>query len=301
MSSPPLPPEIARQMPPDPKPRIVDELASFLADWPLYRPFRYKGNLWSQTYQGRYSLSFPKVLRLYCPQDECKTTQVWELSSDPYLGVGNSSVLDRFSSATFHCRNCRRSSLVYFLHFEVNELRGEITKVGQWPPLSREADPVVVARWDKADILLYRDAMTFRNANKGIAALPYLRRIIETHINDVLDLIADANQRKPIEGFDTAKLDMARKSHRFTDKLAVARDYLPPDLTPAGCPNPIGTLHELLSEGLHERTEEECVEIFDRCKDAFEYVIKKLTEAKREDEAYRESIRKLNKSKDSAR
>jgi hypothetical protein len=93
-------------------------------------------------------------------------------------------------------------------------------------------------------------------------------------------------------------------------------------LTPSGSPNPIGSLYDLISDGLHERTEEECIEIFDRCKAAFEYavvpvvalraksrtpppqlerprgvrlyVIRKLTEAKREDEAYIQAVRKLS-------
>ncbi len=78
----------------------------------------------------------------------------------------------------------------------------------------------------------------------------------------------------------------------LSDKLDFARDYLPADLTPSGAPNPIGTLYELINDGLHQRTEEECVAICDRCRSAFEYVVKKLREAKREDEAYVESIRK---------
>lgn len=49
-----------------------------------------------------------------------------------------------------------------------------------------------------------------------------------------------------------------------------------------------------VSDGLHQREEEECVAIYGRCKLAFEFVIKKLTEAKREDEAYIDAIRKLN-------
>ena len=296
MSSPPLPPEIARQMPPDPKPQILGELAAFLADWPLYRTYRYKGNLWTDPdFREQRSVSFPSVVRLYCPDQECETTQTWQFLSGPILS-SYSTEIDKFSSAHFQCRNCKSSGVTYFLRFNVNELGGEITKVGQWPPLSREADPVVVAGWNKADVLFYRDAMTFRNFGKGIAALPYLRRIIEKHILDVLDLIEDANKRKPIAGFDRAKLESVRISHRFSEKLDFARDYLPTDLTPTGLPNPIGTLHELISEGLHERSEEDCVEVFDRCKAAFEYVVKKLTEAKRDDEAYREAIRKLNKS-----
>jgi hypothetical protein len=100
--------------------------------------------------------------------------------------------------------------------------------------------------------------MTFRNGNKGIGALPYLRRIIENHIQGLLDLIGEANQRNPIAGFDPAGFEVVRASHRFSDKLDFARDHLPAGLTPSGSPNPIGTLYELISEGLHERTEEEC-------------------------------------------
>lgn len=286
-SSPPAP-NVAPPLPPNP-------LAAFLADWPLYRTYKYLGNLWLQNQRREYSFSFPNTLRLYCLEEECKTTQVWEKKSGPYLG-GSSTVVDTFTGASFKCRNCQRSEVHYFLHFNVNEIRGEITKVGQWPPLGREPDPVVCSEWGRADVLLYRDAMTFRNANKGIAALPYLRRIIEKHIHDILDLLGDANQRKPIPGFDQAKLASVRNSHRFSEKLDFAREYLPTDLTPSGSPNPIGTLYELISDGLHERTEEECVDVFDRCRTAFEYIVKKLTEAKREDEAYLDAIHKLNQS-----
>ena len=44
---------------------------------------------------------------------------------------------------------------------------------------------------------------------------------------------------------------------------------------------PFGTLYELISDGLHQRSEDECMGIFYRCKTAFEYVVKKLTEARR--------------------
>jgi hypothetical protein len=291
MSTPPLPPQITSQLTPDARLHIVDEITAFLADWPLYKCYKYQGDMWSRR-SVPHHFSFPTTVKLYCQEDECRTVQVWQSKCGPNLG-SNSTLTDAFAYVTFTCRNCQRSQVIYFLHFKVNQIGGEITKVGQWPPLSREADPLVVAGWGTADRLLYRDAMTFRNANKGIGALPYLRRIIENHIHDVLDLISAANQRKPMPGFEQVTLETVRNSHRFSEKLDFARDFLPADLTPAGCPNPIGTLYELISDGLHERSEEECVEIFDRCRAAFEYVVRKLTEAKREDEAYIEAIRTL--------
>jgi hypothetical protein len=294
MELPPLPADLTGDEQPSPHQRFLDEIAHFLADWPLYRTYKYKGDVWIRNPGSNYSFSFPGTVRLYCSDSVCGTTQVW--TTDGLYLSSSSTVVDKFQSIKYQCRNCQRSSLVYFLHFNVNQIGGEISKVGQWPPLSREPDRVVVAEWDDTDKLLYRDAMTFRNATKGIGALPYLRRIIENHIHDVLDLILAANERRPIPGFDQVIFKQVRNSHRFSEKLDFARDYLPSDLTPAGCPNPIGTLYELISDGLHARSEEECIEIFDRCKIAFEYVVKKLTEAKREDETYIDAIRKLKSS-----
>jgi len=306
MSLPPLPPlqTAGPEAPaaPDVRPLLIDAIGEVLADWPLYRSYKYAGTLWKiEEGSTTYAFMFPKTLRLYCSEGECKTTQVWQLIGSVPLTGRNAKVINgrlhiraaQFDEVRFRCRNCQRSEVCYFLHLVVTEASGEIRKVGQWPPLSREPDPLVVAGWNEADLLLYRDAMTFRNYNKGIGALPYLRRIIESHIHQVLDLIADANGRKPISGFDQARYEVIRNSHRFSDKLDFARDYLPPDLTPSGARNPIETLYELISQGIHERTEEECVDIFDQCKVAFEYVVKKLTDAKRMDDEYIESIRKL--------
>jgi hypothetical protein len=247
--------------------QISNEIGAFLQDWPLYRTFTYRGDNWTPTggsYPGSvgFTFSFPDNLRLYCSDEDCQKLQTWEIYGCPYLDQQNRPrYSDSFAWGTFRCRNCRRSMITYALHFNVGPMGGEITKVGQWPPLSRAPDPVVVAGWSQPDLALYRDAMTFRNSNKGIGSLPYLRRIIENHIHDVLDLIAATHKRKPIPNFDPAKYEDVRAGRRFSDKLDFARDYLPPDLTPSGSPNPIGTLYELISEGIHERSEE----AFARC------------------------------------
>jgi hypothetical protein len=110
---------------------------------------------------GNFAILFPQVLRLYCDEAECKTVQIWERRSEPHFGEAKGPQVNIFTSVIFHCRNCRRSAVRYFFHVDAQTKGGQITKVGQWPPLSRAADPVVVAGWSEADKLLYRDAMTF--------------------------------------------------------------------------------------------------------------------------------------------
>jgi hypothetical protein len=276
--------------------QILDGMASVLENWPLYRPFSYEGDNWTPmggSMSVSYHFSIPRIIRMHCSDHDCQNIQTWGLRDRPYFGI-NGTVENSVGLATYECRNCQRSRMIFALLVVADRSHGEIMKIGQWPPLSREPDPVVTSGWSKPDLTLYRDAMTFRNSNKGIGALPYLRRIIENHIHDILDLIADANNRSAIHGFKTEMYETVRKGYSFAAKLEFARDFLPANLTPAGSPNPIGTLYELISDGLHARSEEECVDIFDGCKAAFEYVVKKLTDAKRDDEDYIESVRKLS-------
>jgi hypothetical protein len=66
------------------------------------------------------------------------------------------------------------------------------------------------------------------------------------------------------------------KEKRFAVKVDYAGDLLPANLRPAGKPNPMTILHELTSDGLHSKTDEECVDIFDACRQTFEYVFGKM-------------------------
>lgn len=239
----------------------------------------------------------PAILELYCGNSTCKKPQRWDSSlvSDRAQGRAFTKRLAGFVSLAYTCRNCGSSSVTYFVWLDADQQHVEITKVGQWPPQSREPDPALVEKWDGHDLDLYRKAMTLRNSGWGIGSLPYLRRVIETHIHDILDLIAESiKSDEPPNAEELLKtLIGVRTGLRFIDKLDFARDHLPDGLTPKNAPNPIGTLYVLISDGIHSKTDSECIEIFDDCKDAFEFVVKKLSEAKRDNEDYLRSVLKI--------
>ncbi len=128
---------------------------------------------------------------------------------------------------------------------------------------------------DKDDSDLYRKALTSRNFGYGIGALAYLRRIVENKMNDLLDLIEEAVRQDGGVPEELNKLEEVKKSWRFDDKITYAAKALPAHLRRDGI-NPLDFLHDLASEGLHHENEDNCVEIFDRCKNAFEYVFRQL-------------------------
>jgi hypothetical protein len=294
---PPLPPDVQKQLDAaqiDPTPHVL-KVADFLADWPLYKNFKFSGNAIVKS-RNATALPFPPLLHLYCAS--CKNKQYWRSSLDISNGM---ALLYRFSGIyehiTYVCRNCEAASVKYFLFVKASTLGGELMKVGQWPPQSREPDPVVTATWSKDDLGLFREAMTLRNSSMGIGALAYLRRVIENRMNDVLDLIDGTITRLAPKSEQElhAQLAMIKNSRRFADKLDFARDHLPKELTPRGAPNPVGFLYELVSEGLHAKSDEECIDIFDSCRTAFEYVVKKLSEAERKDNEYVQAVQTLAK------
>jgi hypothetical protein len=84
-----------------------------------------------------------------------------------------------------------------------------------------------------------------------------------------------------VKGPAQAKLGRATRQSikaekRFSEKVNYAGNLVPAHLRPPGKPNPMQILHELASDALHAKSDEECVEIFDACRKTFEYVFTKM-------------------------
>jgi hypothetical protein len=113
-------------------------------------------------------------------------------------------------------------------------------------------------------------------------------------MNDLLDLLHEAAKDEG-SAEELAKIEEVKKSWRFDDKIGYAAGILPRHLRPGGV-NPIDKLHDLASDGIHHRTEDECIEIFDSCKTAFEYVFRELDVQIEDAKAYIASLKPLQKS-----
>jgi hypothetical protein len=69
-------------------------------------------------------------------------------------------------------------------------------------------------------------------------------------------------------GEELKKLEEVKRDWRFEKKLDYAERLIPASLKPSGR-SPFEPLHDLTSEGLHHRSDEECLEQFDACRAAF--------------------------------
>jgi hypothetical protein len=240
---------------------VVITLGAILQEWPLYRVFRYTGS--------KYGF-VPEEISLFCNDTKCGKQQQW--STQIYTGEQRSG----WNVKEYRCNNCRNNVTRYYFFWQgYQDGTSRFFKAGQYPPLQKEPPQRLAKKLNKVDLDLYRKALTSRNDAYGLGALAYLRRVVENRMNDLLDLLHEAAKQDGNADAELKKIEQVKGSWRFDDKITYAAKLLPKRLMPGGV-NPIDKLHDLASDGIHHRSEDECIEIFDRCKASFEYVFREL-------------------------
>lgn len=260
--------------------QLREKLREILEGWPLYRDFAYLG--------ADDVVRLPTRISLHCPL--CKREQWWEREEDP-----SSNDRRTFSRARYDCRNCgQRNARFYFFWGRNNESNAYLfLKVGQYPQLEERIPTALERQLKKGDDLeFYKRALRCRNFNFGIAALAYLRRVVENRMNDLLDLIAEAARQAGYSADELRRLAEVKASRVFDEKVTYAAAILPPNLRP-GDTNPIDLLHDLASEGLHRLSDAECIDVFDQSRSVFEHLFIELRVREARDKAFSESLNQL--------
>ena len=268
---------------------IVRGIAKVLESAPLYRTHTYIGVARQRLPRSAYdTLPLPKVLVLFCRL--CKQMQRW-CSSTHAVSWGR----NRFHEATYECKNCNQQTVTYFFQWSEQGLNGTFIKVGQDPAL--ETDPPSELKLESADTALYKKALTCRNFSFGIGALAYLRRVVENRMNALLDLVAEAakadseDKAKWVATFG-AELQEAKTNRPFDKKAEFAAKILPNHLKPGGH-NPFDVLHGFASEGLHGKSDEDCLVTFDEVQEVFEYLFKQLTTSAEDAKSFTQRLAEL--------
>jgi hypothetical protein len=105
--------------------------------------------------------------------------------------------------------------------------------------------------------------------------MAYLRRVVDEKTDELIDVMAELSRTFGVEEKEISNLLKAKKEVRFEDKMKVAAELIPEAVKPGGV-NPLGQLYKHTSVGLHAKTDDECIAIFDDLKADFEYVFRNL-------------------------
>ncbi len=208
---------------------------------------------------------------MFCDNEKCEHETVWQ-TEYPRITFGECFLNEK----KYVCRNCGVQAIQYIVIRQEKESNNIFLKVGQYPELEEKVPEPLERALGATDLKLYKNALRMRNFNLGVAAVAYMRRVVENRMNDMLEILHEAALAHNAPPEALAHHGEMREEKRFAVKVDYAGSLLPLSLRPTGKPNPMAILHELASDGLHAKSDEECVDIFDACRRTFEYVFGKL-------------------------
>lgn len=186
---------------------------------------------------------------------------------------------------------CVRTNEVLFFYASYSPLTGIFQKIGQFPSIAdlhiskiRDYDKVL----NKEKLKEFTKSIGLAANGVGIGSFVYLRRIFE-------DLIEEAFQKAKTDGaIDESQFGKLR----MADKIESLKYYLPEFLIENK------SLYSILSLGIHELKEDECLEYFETVKVGIELILdekiekyekkRKIEEAKKRISSVTSKIKKTD-------
>lgn len=204
---------------------------------------------------------FDSTIDTYCV--ECKSHSVFQAGGKAGRRHRVEELfVDRRFAHEFYCSRVHAHKLMFM--FLVRGMKVE--KIGQYPSL---ADMVIPEIQQYRKILGARygelaRALGLVSHGIGIGAFVYLRRVLEF-------LIEEAHQ---VATNGPTWDEVAYKNGRFDERVAMLRDRLPPFLVETK------QLYGVLSKGIHELGEEECLQFFPAVRSVIELILDQRLEEK---------------------
>ncbi len=197
-------------------------------------------------------------LELHCPK--CGGERVFRLnkSESPYLYL-KEGIAELFLD--FLCSNCQEESKRYSLVVIRDEkgTNAEVYKYSELPPFGQPTPTRLLEMLgDQKELFLKGRRCEFQGL--GVGAFTYYRRVVEHQRSSIIDEIIKAASRLNASEETLAALAAAKKETQFSKSVGLVKDAIPQALLVHGH-NPLTILHTALSDGLHDRSDEHCLEL----------------------------------------
>jgi len=195
------------------------------------------------------------------------------------------------SELHFTCVSCKKSHRTYLIEHVVDEDTIKVQKFGELPRGSIPRDKAL-QKFLKDDRDNYEKAVVCLSNEYGVAAFAYFRRVVENNINRLLDLLQDDAEASG-EDTETLKAICAlRGDSPMSDKIKVANLALPNHLQPEGL-NPLGRLYQVLSEGVHSLSEEDCLDKAQATSSCLVFLVSELASRKEHRSRFKSMVGRL--------
>lgn len=258
----------------------------FLENYPLYKKFEVE-NLQHTVDQ------LPKTsIKILC--QHCASAQTFLMQNDyrenlPYANYASAGLVLRL---VYKCMHCQGFYQYFFVKISID--RNYIMKIGQYPPWDISVEKNIGIMLGNY-VNYYKKALICESQSYGIGAFAYYRRIVEEIIGQLLEDIAQLLSDEEHTEYMKA-LEDVRKTTVAEEKIRIVRDLLPPILRPNGM-NPLSTLHSILSEGLHAKSDNDCMDNAMAIRNVLIFMANQLAATKESSKNFTEGMKKLLEKK----
>jgi hypothetical protein len=196
-------------------------------------------------------------LDLHC--DTCDGLRTFE-NNNEYPGSlsGDRTV---HAQLDYVCRNCKESFKKYYLVFWGDGESGPIQKVGEYPTFSPPTPRRLFDLIGEDHREMFLKGRRAENRGLGIGAYAYYRRIVEEQKTSIVDEIIQVAKRVGATEDTLKALAELKDERQFKTAIEKLKKGFPDSLLIDGHHNPLLLLHNALSKGIHEMSDEECLEL----------------------------------------
>jgi len=230
-------------------------IAELLQEAPLHESRRIRV-LFFQPEFG--SILFPEEILVHCDHAKCGGVRRHTKKNSSKFQIGENF----YGLVLYGCINCTESDKVFAIKAERagKESSGNCTKIYQEPSFGSPIPKRLFHVIGEANREYFLQARRAIARGLGVGAYSYYRRIVENTKFDLVNSILEVAQAT---NAPVGQIELLKKAHsetQFSKAIEMLRGEgaIPPVLLIEGH-NPLLLLHDLLSEGIHQLSDAECL------------------------------------------
>ncbi|SDQ64159.1 hypothetical protein SAMN05428982_1930 [Pseudoxanthomonas sp. CF385] len=234
---------------------------------------------------------WPRLL-MYCPN--CDGERYFGAMPGQWKIVKNQDLF-----VLYLCKNCTLTIKTYALRVGLDDVSAPNTanfiKIGEFPSLDEKVPNRLLVLVGK-DRQMFLQGRRAERAGLGIGAFGYYRRVVENQKSEILAAVAEAAKALGHDDF-AAEVMAANQERQFAAAIDKIKRVLPESLRVGGH-DPLRVLHSALSEGLHNKDDQHCLEYAGTIREVLGGLAERIAHAKQDEAKLRSSIGKLLKQAD---
>jgi hypothetical protein len=236
------------------------------------------------------SLATPDLV-LHCSSETCSGMRIFRSRDLEKVFVGISNIF-----STYKCSNCQTATKTFSLRLIYSESEPSvIMKYGEYPAFGPPT-PTRLLRMFGDDRDIFLKGRRCENQGLGIGAFVYYRRVVESHKNQIIDEIIRVAQKVGVDEKMLSALNSAKQEVQFSKAMGGLKNAIPQALLINGH-NPLSLLHSALSEGLHEESDEKCLELAQAVRVVLAELADRLSQALKDEVELTNAVNRLMQRK----